>query len=421
MQSITSILIFFIFLFYTSSALSLTKGDIPLNDSHLPSGTQPEVLIDAADSVIFDLSEATCDGNMITFPILIDSDESVFAIDFAIKYDITKISYDSLIVLKPYVSATINYNPLDSTLRLSSFSGQIIENGVPLFAIRFAKLASNVDSIGFSRVDTYLNGDVCGNKVRSYFSRPAISPAGPLNISTGDSITLNVTALQGFSYLWSTGDTTNSIIIHNDGIFSVTATNPKGCTTSSFITITQGILLPVELISFNAFKSDQDILLEWITASENDNDYFTIERSGNGKDWGVINTIEGSGNSNISIEYKTIDREPLQALNYYRLLQTDYNGSSDYLGRAVTYFGEKQEENTVLVYPNPFRQDLYIILENDAVVQLFDLNNSAVTDRIIVEKDTKTLINCINSFPGVYLLKIESKSGISTAKVCRIP
>lgn len=90
--------------------------------------------------------------------------------------------------------------------------------------------------------------------------------------------------------------------------------------------------LPVELISFDATVVDRQksVLLEWETASENNNDYFSIERSADGYNWESITSVNGMGNSSTTTSYDYKDRQPMKGVSYYRLKQNDFNGDSEY-------------------------------------------------------------------------------------------
>ena len=88
--------------------------------------------------------------------------------------------------------------------------------------------------------------------------------------------------------------------------------------------------LPVEIINFNATSDNDHIDLTWSTASENNNDYFTIEKSNDGINFESLANIDGAGNSNTLINYSYIDKNPFEGLNYYRLKQTDFNGNFIY-------------------------------------------------------------------------------------------
>lgn len=89
-------------------------------------------------------------------------------------------------------------------------------------------------------------------------------------------------------------------------------------------------LLPIELISFTAERFENEIKLRWSTATEQNNDYFTLERSANGNDFYAIGEINAAGNSTSEIKYLFTDDLPVTGINYYRLKQTDFNGNFTY-------------------------------------------------------------------------------------------
>lgn len=84
--------------------------------------------------------------------------------------------------------------------------------------------------------------------------------------------------------------------------------------------------LPIELISFIGKNENNSNSLEWITATEIDNDYFTVERSADGMSWETIGYVSSLGNSNEYTMYSYNDNTFKPMINYYRLSQTDFNG-----------------------------------------------------------------------------------------------
>src|SRR5688572_1178487 len=91
--------------------------------------------------------------------------------------------------------------------------------------------------------------------------------------------------------------------------------------------------LPVELISFDAVPVDNNkVKLDWITATEINNDYFTVEHSLDTYEWEKVTQVPGYGNSNTNIEYEAWDVDPYEGISYYRLKQTDFDGQFSYSG-----------------------------------------------------------------------------------------
>lgn len=120
------------------------------------------------------------------------------------------------------------------------------------------------------------------------------------------------------------------------------------------------VLLPVTLLSFHLEDKAESVKLVWETASENNNDYFTIERSNNGTDWTAIATIKGSGNSIDMHSYETYDNQPYSGLSYYQLKQTDYDGKSTFSTIESIYRGTG---GSFSVFPNPAQNTLLLNLQ----------------------------------------------------------
>lgn len=88
--------------------------------------------------------------------------------------------------------------------------------------------------------------------------------------------------------------------------------------------------LPVELIGFEGRTIGRTNHLTWRTATETNNDRFEVERSADGERFAWVGEVAGAGNSQHVTRYAMIDRQPLNGLNYYRLMQVDVDGSFMY-------------------------------------------------------------------------------------------
>ena len=104
------------------------------------------------------------------------------------------------------------------------------------------------------------------------------------------------------------------------------------------------ITLPVDLISFEAEREEDNIKLNWSTASEENNDYFEIQKSYDGEVFTPIGYVDGAGNSNAVLEYSYTDSETGKA--YYRLKQLDYDGEFEYSDIVVAK-GNRREVMSV--------------------------------------------------------------------------
>jgi len=96
-------------------------------------------------------------------------------------------------------------------------------------------------------------------------------------------------------------------------------------------TMTDICSLPITLLDFTAkYIGAKKVALQWITTTEVNNDYYTIQRSSDGIHFTDIKIIDGAGNSNSIIVYDDFDNDALEGISYYRIKQTDYDGQYTY-------------------------------------------------------------------------------------------
>ncbi len=144
---------------------------------------------------------------------------------------------------------------------------------------------------------------------------------GSSNASISDSYTL---AGPGTIVVSGTADRADEIIT-----YSIQAT-PCTCLT---------MILPIELAEFTAEKSGTSVNVKWTTFTEKNNAYFTIERAADATNWEPLSVVMGQGNSNKPFSYGMFDSSPLKGVSYYRLKQTDYNGTFSYSRIVAVNFG----------------------------------------------------------------------------------
>ena len=136
-------------------------------------------------------------------------------------------------------------------------------------------------------------------------------------------------------------------------------------------------VLPIELTSFSATCDGRSSYVMWTTATEKNNDYFSLERSDDAINFVEIARIAGAGNSIEPLSYSYTDYGVYGGDNYYRLVQVDYDGTRTASEIIVTNCVEASGEPEVLAYPNPFNSDLTVELENfgdrPASIEVYDL------------------------------------------------
>ena len=171
--------------------------------------------------------------------------------------------------------------------------------------------------------------------------------------------------------------------------------------------------LPIELLYFTASPVNNAVDLTWATATETNNQYFTIERSKDGITFDALQKINSEaprGNSTSTLNYRTYDLKPLEGMSYYRLKQTDYNGKYKYSAmQQVSFTGN----SFVSIYPNPTSNTVFISASVDydnAVVRFLDPLGREVISQAI----TSSTVNSINTGslnPGVYTVITDNGNG----------
>ncbi len=171
--------------------------------------------------------------------------------------------------------------------------------------------------------------------------------------------------------------------------------------------------LPIELLSFTATPTENTVELEWTTLSEINNDFFTVERSADAVNFNEVLRKDGAGNSTVIKNYSDTDFSPLQGVSYYRLKQTDYNGSFEYSQIVPVYFG-RNVNPVVSAFVNGDRNislSIDALVSEQSSIRVFD-----VSGKLILEENhglTKGKQSILISNPGlatgVYLLSVQGE------------
>lgn len=176
-------------------------------------------------------------------------------------------------------------------------------------------------------------------------------------------------------------------------------------------------VLPVELITFDAKSTSKNVSLLWKTASETNNDYFSIQRSSNGKDFQEIAVQKGAGTTFIAQNYSFIDERPENGLNYYRLMQMDYDGQFDYSDVLTIDFNNN---GTISIFPNPAKETLHITNQDvwDGKVKLavYNLNGQLLKTIQRDNPDGDILLDIQDLNTGLYQLQIISNNQVVTQR-----
>jgi hypothetical protein len=174
--------------------------------------------------------------------------------------------------------------------------------------------------------------------------------------------------------------------------------------------------MPIVLLSFDGKPVQDAVELSWVTAAEINNDYFTIERSTNGKDFDIIAYKEGAGTTSQTQYYSLTDDQPLPGLAYYRLKQTDYNGEFEY-SKTITVVSKKQLANDIRIFPNPSNGNFNILCEGDQSTEyrIYDLQGRMVSSSTL-EPGMMNPVSLPSLKAGIYQVVISGEE-TSTHKI----
>ncbi len=191
-------------------------------------------------------------------------------------------------------------------------------------------------------------------------------------------------------------------------------------TTTSFTSTLNGFNLsgsplPVELLSFSAFKNkDNTVLLSWETATEKNNAYFIIERSTNGTTFEAIGKVVGATTSNELNKYSFTDASTVVGTNYYRLKQVDIDGKSTYSPTKVV---EVLPLSEFVVRPTLASDKIEVILPESTTqsdLYFFDMLGNLTHKEILQNSSQFVNIQFLPS--GTYILKMVTADKQSSSK-----
>lgn len=187
-------------------------------------------------------------------------------------------------------------------------------------------------------------------------------------------------------------------------------TSPENCSLANDLCIF--VPLPTELVYFDGFVQDEHNILVWETASENNIDYYQIDRSKDGLDWEFVEKVNALGSSQQINQYSTVDQDQTSGIIYYKLSQIDLDGSTK-LSQTLSLINNANA--AMIIYPNP---------TNDFVIVQLEQNNRYKTLKVVdafgkqlnqVEiGDTFTLEIQLPAKTGIYFIQAEGEDFTDT-------
>lgn len=175
--------------------------------------------------------------------------------------------------------------------------------------------------------------------------------------------------------------------------------------------------LPISLLKFEGKLYNKMVDFSWTTASETNNNYFTVEKSADAFTFEKVIDIKGAGNSTTTLKYTATDDNPLTGVSYYRLKQTDFDGKYTY-SNLVPIKNVTKINSDFNIYPNPAKTDDILKIEfpeefygKDVLVNVYDaLGNKVYSNKALAsEWEDKMTISYLQNFKtGVYFVILNS-------------
>ncbi|MFZ1808565.1 MAG: T9SS type A sorting domain-containing protein, partial [Cyclobacteriaceae bacterium] len=160
------------------------------------------------------------------------------------------------------------------------------------------------------------------------------------------------------------------------------------------------------------------VYLNWTTASELNNDFFSVERSQDGERFETIEVIPGAGTSTVTNKYNSEDRSPFIGKSYYRLRQTDYDGKTS-ISKIILVEVLERNTGVVALYPNPINNTNTLTVvyignkSEEIVINVTDISGKILHRKPVEVNSGENFIPLLTEFQssGVYLIEILSNSG----------
>ena len=224
---------------------------------------------------------------------------------------------------------------------------------------------------------------------------------------------------QGITWAWTTqadpffpfADTKNTTVA-DSGTYILTVTELRnGCEDIASVGI---VILPVEWLNIKAVQVNSKVEVQWSTASEINCDYYTVQKLNDlTSQWNDLGDVSGRGFTNNITSYNFVDPNPTNGVNFYRIVQYDYNGEK-HTSEVVFVVNGNETNGSLSVYPNPSNGSIEI---NGATkvskVILYDMFGRVILTQNQVENN---LVDLTDIAAGTYYLKVFDAGQVQVLK-----
>jgi endonuclease I len=331
------------------------------------------------------------------------------------------VTYFSDLIITEYVEGSSNnkylelWNNTGANVALNNYRIDIYANG------------SSSSSTSISLTGTLNDQDVfviANSSAVAWSGTPDLS-TGSLNFNGNDAVVLvNTSAKGNVDVIGTIGSASyfaqDETLKRNGDISGPSSTYNSADWTTYAVDNVDGLgnpgPLPVELLSCSAEIYNDNVILKWQTASEVNNDYFSVERSYNAKDFEEIAQVQGAGNSNQIQNYKYLDQNAdVNQSIYYRLKQIDYNGVytySDIVAVNAPSQGFKLDKSYSV--DGELNLEINSNFNTHSQFQLMDITGKILYSKYLnIDKGMHNYrISLANYASGIYFIRITTENGL---------
>ncbi len=241
------------------------------------------------------------------------------------------------------IGKSTSYRPVVLTIKHSNatsvtYRGEVLNSPATGLPYTLPVSLANVSNVRYTKFIRQAVANFTNGRIQMYYDLDdGVANKTSLQVAHDNGATqwLNIGGVATANW---TGNITSAVFTSFNNFFALA--NPPG----------GGNALPIELASFNAKLDGKNVNVEWVTQSELNNHYFTVERSKDNLNYETIATVDGAGTSTVTHSYSFVDYSPYSGTSYYRLKQADFDGHYEYFPPVSILNKNKSDFK---VYPNP--------------------------------------------------------------------
>ncbi|HEY8897968.1 MAG TPA: T9SS type A sorting domain-containing protein [Niastella sp.] len=174
--------------------------------------------------------------------------------------------------------------------------------------------------------------------------------------------------------------------------------------------------LPVIFQAFYVTRQGSNIQLSWSTSQEENNNYYAIERSNDGRSWKQVAVVMGAGTSSLVSKYGYTDKNINDAVVYYRIRQVDMNGSAFFSAIRFLKNTQTQLTNMYASSNKTITIDFNSDVKDNVSIQLINMNGQVVVRQEFNQASYRLIVNAMSASSGVYAVRVSDSKGWSEVK-----